>query len=70
MALRWVIEQGSSVLPKSFNVARILENSQIFDWELTSEDHKKIATIDQKENAPGIFLEDWSIYNVGIWDEE
>ena len=70
MALRWVIEQGSSVLPKSYNKARILENSQIFDWELTSEDHKKIATIEPKENALGIYLEDGSVYNVGLWDEE
>ena len=70
MALRWVIEQGSSVLPKSYNKARILENSQIFNWELTSEDHKKIATIEQKQNAPGIFLEDGNTYNVGLWDEE
>ena len=70
MALRWGIEQGCSVLSKSSNMARILENSQIFDWELTSEDHKKIAIIDQKENAPGILLEDGSLYNVGLWDEE
>jgi diketogulonate reductase-like aldo/keto reductase len=36
------------VLPKSYIEVRILENSQIFDWELSGEDYEKIATIETK----------------------
>jgi diketogulonate reductase-like aldo/keto reductase len=58
------------VLPKSYTAARILENSQIFDWELTGEDYEKIATIEQKATLPGPMLEGGRIYNEGLWDAE
>merc|ERR1711915_672133 len=30
--LRWGLEQGVSVLPKSYNKGRITQNFQVFDW--------------------------------------
>ncbi|KAH9331657.1 hypothetical protein KI387_003765 [Taxus chinensis] len=45
--LRWGIEQGVSVVPKSYNRGRISENFEIFDWCLNPEDHDKIGKIEQ-----------------------
>ncbi|GLJ06321.1 hypothetical protein SUGI_0036330 [Cryptomeria japonica] len=45
--LRWGVEQGVSVLPKSYNTDRIFSNFQIFDWSLTPEDHDKIGMLKQ-----------------------
>ncbi|KAH9331655.1 hypothetical protein KI387_003763, partial [Taxus chinensis] len=45
--LRWGIEQGVSVPPKSYNRGRISENFPIFDWCLNPEDHDKIGKIEQ-----------------------
>ncbi|AOZ91191.1 aldo/keto reductase [Paenibacillus crassostreae] len=40
--LRWHIERGIIIIPKSSNLKRMKENSQIFDFELTSDDIEKI----------------------------
>ena len=44
--LRWHIEEGNSVFPKSTNPAHIKENFNIFDFALTAEDMKEIAKLD------------------------
>jgi 2,5-diketo-D-gluconate reductase A len=41
--LRWHLRQGRSVIPKSVNPARIVENFDIFDFELTG---AELAAID------------------------
>ncbi|XP_057823221.2 NADPH-dependent aldo-keto reductase, chloroplastic isoform X1 [Cryptomeria japonica] len=51
--LRWGVEQGVSVLPKSFNAGRIAENFQIFDWSLTLDDHGKISKLKQGKISTG-----------------
>jgi diketogulonate reductase-like aldo/keto reductase len=45
--LRWCIESGFVVLPKSVTPSRIKENIDIFDFELDDEDMKTIAAQDQ-----------------------
>lgn len=45
IALRWQIQRGVVVIPKSTNPERIRENSQIFDFEISEEDMKLIATL-------------------------
>ncbi|WP_232697671.1 aldo/keto reductase [Brevibacillus daliensis] len=42
IVLRWDIQNGVLVLPKSVNRERIEENSQLFDFELSHEDMQKI----------------------------
>lgn len=44
--LRWGIQQGRSVIPKSTNPTRITENFDVFDFELTSEDLARIDALD------------------------
>lgn len=45
--LRWDIQNGVITIPKSTNEGRIIENSQIFDFELTDEEMKKINSLNQ-----------------------
>lgn len=40
--LRWHLQRGIIVIPKSSNHKRIKENSEIFDFELTKEEMEKI----------------------------
>ena len=44
--LRYNIQLGTSVIPKSSNKLRLKENMDIFDFELTAEDMKYIDTFD------------------------
>ncbi|MEU4619889.1 aldo/keto reductase [Actinoplanes sp. NPDC023801] len=47
VVLRWHVQQGRIVIPKSVTPSRIRENLRIFDFELTGEE---IAAIDALEN--------------------
>lgn len=47
IALRWNIEMGHSVLPKSTNPERIKENLHIFDFKISEEDLKLFDKIEQ-----------------------
>lgn len=45
--LRWDYQHGIITIPKSVHENRIIENAQIFDFELTSDDMKKIDGLNQ-----------------------
>ena len=44
--LRWGIQQGRSVIPKSTNPARIAENLDVFDFDLTKDQLAAIDALD------------------------
>jgi diketogulonate reductase-like aldo/keto reductase len=44
--LRWHLQQGRSVIPKSTNPSRIAENFDVFDFELTSDELARIDALD------------------------
>jgi diketogulonate reductase-like aldo/keto reductase len=44
--IRWQIQLGNVVIPKSVNPARIEENSRVFDFELSDEEMDAIAELD------------------------
>lgn len=44
--LRWHIQEGGSVIPKSTKAHRIAENFDVFDFELTSDEVTAIDGLD------------------------
>lgn len=44
--LRWGIQQGRSVIPKSTNPTRIAENFDVFDFELSTDELARIDALD------------------------
>ena len=45
--LNWGLCRNTVIIPKSVNSDRIMENSQIFDFELTDEDIDKISSLNK-----------------------
>ena len=48
--LRWLTQRGVVVIPKSVHKERIIENFNIFDYELSQGDMKTIAALDTKKS--------------------
>jgi 2,5-diketo-D-gluconate reductase A len=51
VVLRWHIERGFIVFPKSVTPARIEENIDIFDFELSGEDVETISALNRNERT-------------------
>lgn len=49
--LRWHIQRGIVVIPKSTHIERMEENFNVFDFELTAEDMEIIATLDKGQSS-------------------
>ena len=49
--LRWHIQRGVVVIPKSTHAQRMAENFDVFDFQLTDADMERIAALDKKESA-------------------
>lgn len=50
IVLRWDIQNGVIVIPKSVKKHRIIENSQIFDFEISKEDMERIDNLNKNKN--------------------
>lgn len=49
--LRWHIQRGVVVIPKSTHKARMEENLQVFDFVLEPEDMNRISALDKKQSS-------------------
>jgi len=48
--LRWLLQRGITVIPKSVHRERMAENLAVFDFELTTAEMQTMATLDKKES--------------------
>jgi len=51
VVLRWHIQRGDIIFPKSVTAARIRENIDIFDFELSGQDHEAITSLNRNERT-------------------
>ena len=49
--LRWELQRGIVVIPKSVHIERMEQNFDVFDFELSAEDMEKISTLDKKQSS-------------------
>ena len=54
VGLRWLVQQGIAVIPKSVHPERLKENSEIFDFSLSEEEMTAIAAMDAGQRVAGI----------------
>ena len=59
VVLRWGVQRGNAIIPKTSKTERLIENAAIFDFELTGDDMAQINALNrnQRFNDPGEFAE-------------
>lgn len=59
VVLRWGVQRGNSIIPKSSRPERLKENLEIFDFELTQEEMDAISSLNlnRRFNDPGHFCQ-------------
>lgn len=59
VVLRWGVQRGNAIVPKTSKIARLRENASLFDFELTGDDMAQINALNrnQRFNDPGVFTE-------------
>lgn len=67
--LRWHIQEGTIVFPRSTNPVHIKENFEIFNFALTDEEMNKIRTLDAGKRFFNMTLEEQE-KNLGAWKPE
>ncbi|UKS27326.1 aldo/keto reductase [Paenibacillus sp. HWE-109] len=50
VVLRWLVQREVVVIPKSVRKERIVENIDIFDFELSADDMEQISSLDTRES--------------------
>jgi 2,5-diketo-D-gluconate reductase A len=53
VVIRWHLDRGYIVIPKSATPSRIRENFDVFDFSLDADDHTKIASLDRRDGRIG-----------------
>ena len=67
--LRWHIQEGTIVFPRSTNPVHIKENFEIFDFELTEDEMNEIRKLDSGKRFFNMTLEQQE-QNLGAWKPE
>ena len=59
MVLRWGVQRGTAIVPKTTRPDRLAENLALFDFELTADEMATITALNRNRrfNDPGVFCE-------------
>jgi len=59
VVLRWGVQRGNAIIPKTSKPERLVENAALFDFSLTDDDMAIISALNknQRFNDPGVFTE-------------
>lgn len=59
ICLRWAVQRGCTIVPKTATKSRLPENISVFDWTLTKEEMTSIDALDKNKryNDPGTYAE-------------
>ena len=59
IVLRWAVQRGTAIVPKTSHRERLAENLALFDFELSSDEMQAISALDRgrRFNDPGVFCE-------------
>jgi len=59
VVLRWGVQRGTSIIPKTSRPERLIENAQLFDFELGADDMRAVSDLNanRRFNDPGVFAE-------------
>jgi D-xylose reductase len=59
VVLRWAIQRGTAIVPKTSQPERLAENLALLDFELSSDEMQAISALDRgrRFNDPGVFCE-------------
>ncbi|RMF40254.1 MAG: aldo/keto reductase [Planctomycetota bacterium] len=59
VVLRWGIQRGTAVIPKSVHIDRLRQNIDLFDFSLSDAEMEAISALDRHHrfNDPGVFCE-------------
>jgi diketogulonate reductase-like aldo/keto reductase len=72
--IRWALQHGTSVIPKSANVERIRENFEVWDWALSAEQFAALSALEPQTRMlrAEFLLQPGGPYKTvaEFWDEE
>jgi D-xylose reductase len=59
VVLRWGVQRGTAVIPKTSQAGRLAENLALFDFELSAAEMQAVDALDcnRRFNDPGVFCE-------------
>lgn len=64
--LRWAVQRGVAVIPKSIDPERIRENARIFDFELAAAEVERLDTLDRSAAAAAAVERPWWTLRAGL----
>ncbi len=59
VVLRWAVQQGVPVIPRSSKLSHLVSNFQSSEFELTPEDMETLCSLDKKDGRGCIYCSDF-----------
>ena len=64
VVLRWGVQRGTAIIPKTTKIARLKENIDLFDFALTEKEMGQVNALNKNHryNDPGHFCEGMGLF--------